>query len=243
MTALTRNKKREIEVKSSKLNSSKYPLIADKELFRLWYEFYKLAVLSEDKKVKSALKKTASFYKQWGNDPNLHFDDWWVTHKHLFLDANRIRLADNEATGEGVLVWVPTGKSETLLVTEFQELLRENPERFDVIKRKKVVAHPFAPTEIQGLKREVLRMYLALQQRIFNQEKLRGDDLLERVKKFFALERYKRRKNKIPASFITEQGTRRGDHKEDAMRNVRRYRQKAAKLVLNVAEGVFPGRY
>jgi hypothetical protein len=230
-------------MKISKLNSAREPLIAEKELFRLWYEFYKIALTSSDKAVKTALRKSEMFYKPWGKDPSIHFDDWWKTHRALFVDADRVQLAEAGTKAGGVLVWVPNGKSETLLVEEFQDLLRTAPERFKVKKRKKLVSHPFAPTEVQGVKREALRMMLALQQRVFSQQKLKGHDLLERVLKFFHDERYKRRKNKIPAAFFVEKSTPKQDHHDEAMRNVRRYRQKAANLVLNVAGGVFPGRY
>ena len=36
---------------------------------------------------------------------------------------------------------------------------------------------------------------------------------------------------------------RNNDHTEEAERNIRRYRQKAKKLMLNVASGQFPGKY
>ena len=41
---------------------SQLPIIADKELFRLWYEFYRLALDSNDKDIQRALKKSADFY-------------------------------------------------------------------------------------------------------------------------------------------------------------------------------------
>jgi hypothetical protein len=230
-------------MKSSKLNSSAAPLIAEKELFRLWYEFYRLALTSNDKAVKAALKKSAKFYESWGKDPSIKFDHWWKTHRALFIDADRVQALEAGSKAGGVLVWVPNGKSETLLVEEFQALLRAEPERFKVSKRKKMVSHPFAPTEVQGVKREALRMMLALQQRIFSQQKLKGHDLLERVLTFFNDERYQRKANKIPTAFFVEKSTPKSDHHDEAMRNVRRYRQKAANLVLNVAGGVFPGRY
>lgn len=227
------------------MNSPRLPLIADKELFRLWYEFYRCALNSQDPKILRALKKSAKFYKDWGADPSLHFDDWWITHRQLFVDNQRVHLAEHlEVFGDNwVMVAVPTRKAETALVREFQDLIRSGASGLGKAKRRQVFGHRYALTEVQGVKREALRMMLALQQRIFSQDKLRGQDLMERVMKFFAAERYKRKANKVPASFMTEQGTSRGDHHEEAMRNVRRYRQKAAKLMLNAASGVFPGRY
>jgi len=44
-------------------------------------------------------------------------------------------------------------------------------------------------------------------------------------------------------SFAIDRINRKSDHQEEAYRNIRRYRQKARKLLLNVALGVFPGKY
>lgn len=230
-------------MKSSELNFLSGMPIAEKELFRIWYEFYRLALGSSDKKIRSALKKSAKFYEPWGNDLTVHFDDWWKTHRFLFIDLERVQIAKSEGKISGVTIWVPQGKSEFVLLKEFRELLRSEPELFKLAKRKIVSKHRYAPTEVQGVKRESLRMMLALQQQVFSREQLKGDDLLRRVLKYFSSERYKRKINKVPASFLIVPTTTRQDHYDEAMRNVRRYRQKAAKLLLNVASGTFPGRY
>lgn len=227
------------------MNSPRLPLIADKELFRIWYEFYRCALNSQDPKILRELKKSAKFYMDWGADPSLHFDDWWITHRQLFVDNQRVHLAEHlEVFGQNwVMVAVPKHKAETVLVCEFRDLIRSGAGGLGKTKRHQVIGHRYAPTEVQGVKREALRMMLALQQRIFSQNKLRGEKLLMRVLQFFSSERYKRRANRIPATFVIAPGTSRGDHHEEAMRNVRRYRQKAAMLMLNAASGVFPGRY
>ena len=230
---------------SSKLNSRKKAdnLIADKELFRLWFEFYKLSLASTDKRIKSALRKSTAFYKSWGADAGIHFDDWWVAHKHLFVDSDRVRIAEHDPNTDAVLIRVPVGKAESVLVREFRELLVSEPARFKISNRKIPKAHQYAPSEVQGVKREALRMMLALQQHVFCDQTLKGRDLLNRVKEFFERERYKRKRNFVPPTFAWDPKPLKSDHYEEAMRSVRRYRQKAARLVLNVAGGVFPGRY
>ena len=109
--------------------------------------------------------------------------------------------------------------------------------------RKLPPAHRFAPTEIQGVKRDSLRMMFDLQKNIFSKAQLKGVALRERVLKFFSSERYKKKRNIVPMSFAIDASNRNNDHAAEADRNIRRYRQKAHQLLLNVAQGEFPGKY
>ena len=84
-------------------------------------------------------------------------------------------------------------------------------------------------------------MMLDLQKNIFSKAELKGVALTLRVQKFFSSERYRKKRNTVPMSFATHDA--RNDHADEADRNIRRYRQKARKLLLNVAQGKFPGKY
>ena len=220
------------------------PLIADKELIRIWYEFYRLALFSTDSEIQKALKKSQKFYADWNGSANLHFDDWWREHRSLFLDEHIVRLSstDEVRTNENIYVTVPRGKSNPDILQEFKTLIeKELPVK--VKGRKLPQAHRFAPTEIQGLKRDSLRMMLDLQKSVFSDGSLKGTSLRQKVLKFFSSERYKKKRNLVPMSFAIDRSNRSNDHLEEADRNIRRYRQKARKLLLNVASGVFPGKY
>lgn len=220
------------------------PLIADKELIRIWYEFYRLALSSTDSEVQKALKKSQKFYADWDASPNLHFDDWWREHRSLFLDEQIVRLSstDEVRTNENIYVTVPKGKSYAEILQEFKTLMdKELSAKMNV--RKLPPNHRFAPTEIQGLKRDSLRMMLDLQKSVFSDESLKGASLRQKVLKFFASERYKKKRNLVPMSFAIDRSNRNSDHQEEADRNIRRYRQKSRKLLLNVASGLFPGKY
>ena len=61
--------------------NKKTPLNTDKELLRLWYEFYRLALQSTDKDVIRAVKKSRDFYKDWQVDVTEKFDSWWAKHR------------------------------------------------------------------------------------------------------------------------------------------------------------------
>ena len=220
------------------------PLIADKELIRLWYEFYCLARQSEDAAIQRALKKTAKFYADWHVVDGLHFDDWWITHRLLFVDEHVVRVtdADSARTADNLYVTVPRGKSYGDMLEEFKALLeRELPK---TPKRRKLpTPHRYQVTEIQGVKRESLRMMLDLQKRVFSKDELKGVALRKRVLDFFSSERYKRKTNTVPKVFAVDPAHKDKDHADEADRNIRRYRQKAQKLMLNVASGQFPGKY
>ena len=109
--------------------------------------------------------------------------------------------------------------------------------------RKTPPKHLYAPTEIQGVKRDSLRMMFDLQKNIFSQSELKGVALRERVLKFFSSERYRKKRNLVPMSFVVDTSNRNDDHSAEADRNIRRYRQKAHQLLFNVANGEFPGKY
>ena len=220
------------------------PLIADKELIRIWYEFYRLALSSTDSEIQKALKKSQKFYVDWNGSANVHFDDWWREHRSLFLDEHIVRLSSTAEvrTNDNIYVTVPKNKSYAEILQEFKTLMdKELSAKMKV--RKLPPTHRFAPTEIQGLKRDSLRMMLDLQKNVFSDESLKGASLRQKVLKFFSSERFKKKRNLIPMSFSIDRSNRNNDHQEEADRNIRRYRQKARKLLLNVASGVFPGKY
>ncbi len=219
-------------------------IIADKELFRLWYEFYRLALVSSDDDVQKALKKSQKFYADWHGSENLHFDDWWRSHRSLFQDDKVVRLhhVDDVRTVDNIYISVPRGKSYGEILDEFKLLIeKELPSKMK--GRKLPPEHRFSPTEIQGVKRDSLRMMFDLEKHIFSQAELKGAALRARVLKFFSSERYKKKRNIVPMSFAIDSSNRNNDHAAEADRNIRRYRQKAHKLLLNVASGQFPGKY
>ena len=220
------------------------PIIAEKELFRLWYEFYQLVLVSTDPKIQKALKKSQKFYADWNASAGLKFDIWWKSHRKLFVDEKIVRLASGmeKQTDENLYVIVPKAKSLADITEEFKTLMAS--ELASASKRRKLPpAHRYAPTEIQGVKRDSLRMMLELQKHIFSKQQLKGVALRERVIKFFASERYTRKRNVVPMSFVVDAQNRNNDHAAEADRNIRRYRQKASALMLNVASGKFPGKY
>ena len=62
-----------------------------KQHIRLWFEC--LQICMSDKKYSDNLKKSQSFYKDWGDVKNTKFDHWWKEKKVLF-DEVYVRVVD-----------------------------------------------------------------------------------------------------------------------------------------------------
>jgi len=213
-------------------------LIARKEIFRLWYEFYRLAQKSTDLKVRSALKRSSSFYAAWEVKDDEHFNDWWKTHQTLFQPEQltvRIFEKTEVRTDSNLYVVIPKKMTHKQILEEVKALLAVEDPTARGKRRKLPPKHSYAPTEIQGVKVESLRQLLVLTEHVFVDPTLRGQALVNRVQTYFSKERYKRKENKIPSIFL---GT-----DAHVSRNIRRYRDRSKKILLNVASGKFPGEY
>ena len=55
---------------------------SNKQLYRLWFEFLKMALKEPD--LQANLAMSADFYAPWGDVQGQLFDPWWKEHKHLF---------------------------------------------------------------------------------------------------------------------------------------------------------------
>jgi hypothetical protein len=222
--------------------NKKMNLVADKELFRLWYEFYKLALDSSDKEVIQAIKKSSKFYQPWDVDRTERFDVWWARKRYLFEKTATIQvLSDKDLPSlNSLVIDIPLSMTRAEAFVEIKNILMLH---MPVKPSASSTSCRFIPTEVQGVKRESLRMMLDLERHIFRKTSLKGWDLFLRVSKFFESERFRRKANKIPQSFFVDWKIIKGHNHDNAERNLRRYRLKVKKLILNVANGEFPGKY
>ena len=69
-----------------------------RELYRLWFEYLRLAHASHKPEVKAALKESSNFYALWGNFHGMRFDIWWKEHRRLFEDKHGVKRLGH---GEG----------------------------------------------------------------------------------------------------------------------------------------------
>ena len=221
-------------------------LVLKRENYRLWFEFYKLAQSSTDESAKKALRKSSARYERWGDVVGVRFDAWWRSHAFLFEETRRVRLlADGETVQllDSVVIEIPLNKSATDLATEVRSILVAEYAKLEKRKSKKTPSTAYQLSEGAEPRLAAIREMLSVYRDVYlKNPNLRVEKLLRAAQSY-----YKIRKNKqwarIPMSLETASGDSASEYKERPMRNLRRYIQKAEKIVLNVANGQFPGDY
>jgi hypothetical protein len=219
-------------------------LVARREAYRLWFEYLKVARESTDKKVRAALVVSAHYYLPWEMDKANKFDLWWKYHGHLFEEKYAVRemsAGELPHDPDALIIEVPLTQSPTILAKKVMVLIQEGFNQKAKTERKgktKATAY-YHLTEGAEPKLLAVREMLSIYRDVYlKNPRLRGENLLQAVHSYY-LGRKNKRFAKIPVIFL-HQGM---DDKMRAMRNVRRYIQKAEKVVLNVARGQFPGDY
>ena len=219
-------------------------LIARREAFRLWFEYLKIARESKDTKVKSALIVSEPYYRPWQVENKEKFDSWWKTHAHLFEEkfiVREIKTGEAPSNPDSLLVEIPLTQSPTILTKKVKAIIqaafdkREKSER----KAKKKPTAYFKLTEGSEPKLDAVREMLSVYRDVYlKNPNLKGEKLLDATHIYY-LGRKNKRWAKVPMALLFNHK----DEKVRAMRNLRRYIQKAEQVVLNVARGQFPGAY
>jgi hypothetical protein len=217
------------------------PLPYRREAYRLWYEALRLARASADPEVRRALGASAAFYAPWG-DTGGRFDAWWKDHARLFEERYQVRrLGAGEAPADpdALVIEVPLTAATTELARRARAIIREaraGQERD--ARRSKSKRRPTATyrlTEGSEPKLRAVRDALTVYRDVYMRDpRLRGKKLLDAVHAFYAGRKKSRR---IPMPLEVS-----GGDTTVAMRNLRRYIQRAERIVLNAARGEFPGR-
>ena len=224
--------------------STRPDLAARKDAYRLWFEYLKVARASTKKEVVAALNVSAPFYAPWEMEKAGKFDPWWKDHRHLFEEELSVReLVDGESPKDpnSLIIEVPLNRSPTILTKKVKEIIQVAYERQERKSRKGKIK----PTAYYHLsegaepKFDAVREMLSVYRDVYlKNPRLRGSDLLDAVHRYY-LGRKNKRWAKIPMQF-QHAGS---DDAIRAMRNLRRYIQKAEVVVLNVARWQFPGKY
>lgn len=212
--------------------------VASRVIYHCWYDFLRIAMKSTDKEIVSALARSKGFYAPWEVKVDESFDRWWKTHKHLFLNMQRevtvLKELPTSLSDESLYVEIPKGLPHTVLLEQLKTLLqREDPSRRGR-RKESAPTSLYVPTETQALKHEHLRVLRDLTRDVFCDDSLTGRKLLERTKLYFESERFKRKKNKIPSNFLGSD--------ENSLQSLRRYKKNSQLILLNVANGIFPGK-
>lgn len=99
---------------------------SNKQLYRLWFEFLKMAHREPD--LQASLAASSDFYAPWGDVRDQLFDPWWKDHKQLFgqlyvSEADRVTGADNV-----LYVAIPLNQPASRSIANVKELI-ENKQR------------------------------------------------------------------------------------------------------------------
>jgi hypothetical protein len=222
----------------------KAALAGQKRAYRLWFEYLRVARQSTDQKVGGTLVVSRPFYAPWGMEKGESYDAWWRTHGHLFEEkfvVRELKAGEPPLDPDALILEVPLTESPTILTRKAKSLiqaafeLRERTEK----KGKKKPSATYQLTDGAEPKLDAVREMLSVYRDVYlKNPQLRGEKLLDAVHRYY-LGRRNKRWAKIPMALMYDND---GD-KVRAMRNLRRYIQKAEKVVLNVARGQFPGEY
>ena len=228
------------------LKSSK--LLQKRESYRLWFEFLKLAQSVHSSNVKTALIRSATLYKGWGDIRDADFHDWWGSHAKLFEERFTVRKLDNgEAPRDStaLIIEIPLNIAQTTILKAVKVIVRDElaarttslPSR----KKRSIHTSEFYITEGSEPKLRAIREMLTVYRDIYlKNPNLKGRKRLQAVHDHY-LSRKSKKWRKIPTSLMA-------DISDDArvasvLRTISRYITNAETILMNVANGTFPGTY
>ena len=184
---------------------------------------------------------SSNYYKSWGNAAGVIFDEWWRDHSYLF-EQRSVRLVSSIDVVDlnTIFIEVPLNESPTDLTKKVKKIIEEEHAkiRSDGWKNKTVLTTNFTITAGSEPKLDTIRdMLYVYRDVVLKGEGLKGKKLYDAVLAYY---QSKPKRNQIPYSLIANS---RAGSLDNAMRNLRRWIQRAEKITLNVADGVFPGVY
>lgn len=231
--------------------AAKGKLAARREAYRLWFEYLRLAHQSNLASVKKALAVSEPFYRAWNIKSAVKFDDWWKSHGHLFEEQFVVRTlsaGEKPLDPNALIIEVPLTMSPTLLIEKVGLIIRSAYDADEKANRKskKKATAIYRLSDGAEPKLDAVREMLTVYRDVYlKNPNLRGEKLLKAAQDHY-LARKNKRWAKVPMALLYEkqEGEKSGsDDIARPLRNLRRYIQKAEKIMLNVANGHFPGEY
>jgi hypothetical protein len=229
----------------------KLPIVrSQRQLYRLWFEFLKLAKLEPD--LQRDLRSSSDFYAAWGDVDQQPFDEWWKEHLHLF-GQTQVSEIDRVVWAENVLhVAIPLNQPSSRSIEEVKNLIEDK-------QREKLVSMGVDPTTVKSL-------CAAFGRYSFTQGvEIRGRVLYDiqimygiwqelgkpAVNSDFTTEVVRRLRSRPRSKWtpyllqIDPMPDKKGNlrYDEGQLRQVRRYLKKGYAVCKSVAQGEFPGRF
>ncbi|CUH60905.1 hypothetical protein [Thalassobacter stenotrophicus] len=105
---------------------------SNKQLYRLWFEFLKMA--HKEPNLQAGLAASNGFYEQWGDVRDQLFDPWWREHKHLFGTTYVQEVQSVSAADNVMYVAIPLNQPATRSVSDVKALI-EDKQRAKLIEQ------------------------------------------------------------------------------------------------------------
>lgn len=94
-----------------------------KQLFRLWFEFLKMA--QKEESLADNLWSSAAFYADWGDIAGVKFDDWFKDHSHLFGDTDVQVISRATQSPSSLLLSVPLNQPISKTLSQVKALVED----------------------------------------------------------------------------------------------------------------------
>lgn len=206
-------------------------LLIKKDSYRIWFEFYKLALKNK------SLVVDRGFYDQWGKDvESMKFDEWWKSHSKLFIQPI-VKVVESEDEMEspwGILIEVPMNKSITETLSDIKDILKEQ-EKVNT-KNKRVLLGKYKLSENSEPKLKSVKEFLNVYKDVYlKMDNPKGQKFYDEVVSYCTS---KKKNSSVPPQLIDV-----NNGSSSAIRTLGRWIQKAKKIESNVANGMFPGKY
>ena len=220
-----------------------------KQHIRLWYEC--LQICYSQKQFSDNLKKSKSFYEEWGDIKNTKFDNWWKEYKILFDDLYIRETTKVSKNPNTLTLNIPLTENVSTIMKEVKKIVENKQieklkEKGIDLKNKKstkleLSKYSFTQSEIKGvfhyINLEIYKIYIKL-----NKPPINRNFLIEIRKKFDSRSRSQLRKSilNLPTMDMFEKRYKTNVDLDDNIRSIRRGIKSVEKTLLNVSNGKFP---
>jgi hypothetical protein len=217
---------------------------------KFWFEYLRLAHKSSDPRVISALRSNKDKYQRWGDYQNIPFDKWWKDHSTLFKETSTTKVrkyVEGEVVeADGFCLQVPLSYAPSTASKIFKEMYSRELEKIGVSLKNKRSSHRVSfSLSIHDLKVDRFRHYLFYTKNVYlpllsTGNKVQTIKFIHKAVSVFA--KVKRLKSSGKESKVPFQTTVKDDY-NNLSRMARRYNSYSKNILLNVANGEFPGKY
>jgi|GEM_PF-7018943 len=223
--------------------------ISLKTKIKYWWNFLRLAHLSNEIEIIDALKGSVDFYMSWGNYRTGSFEQWWKEHSHLFHVRNSMTKmnAGESASDDALYMRVPFTYAPTTASKVFEKIYREEYDKRQTEKKKvkKVYGGTYSLSD-EDFQVYQFEYYLRFTKEVYLPIMSENTKAQTKPYVLLAIEKFKKQKvksslgalarRKVPFTYETEKY-------ETQRRLAGRYRTYSHNIMLNVAKGIFPGDY